>query len=82
VKNCHVKQFSVSSGKMIKEYGPIFGNYGRLSITTSPDNKWLFAASNGGHLKQVSLEGRHVVHHYGKIHDSPIRCLETTRDSK
>ena len=55
--NGHVKQFSVIDGKMIKDYGPIFKR-GLASITPTPDNKWLFAASNEGHLKQISLRSQ------------------------
>jgi WD40 repeat protein len=80
--NGHVKQFSVSDGQMVKDYGPIFGNYEVRLIITTPDNKYLFAASTGGHLKQISLETQQLVHDYGKIHDRRISCLETTRDSK
>jgi hypothetical protein len=50
-------------------------------MTKTPDNKWLFAASDTGHLKQISLERQEVVNDYGKIHDSSISC-ETTRDNK
>jgi hypothetical protein len=67
---------------MIKDYGAIFGSYKVLTITTTPDNKWLFAASNEGHLKQISLESQQVVHNYGQIHDLGITRLETTRDSR
>jgi WD40 repeat protein len=66
---------------MIKDYGPILGE-SLESITTTPDNKWLFAASPEGHLKQISLESQKVVHDYGLIHSRTIKCLETTRDSK
>jgi WD40 repeat protein len=80
--NGHVKQFSVIDGKMIKDYGVVFGDGGVWSITTTPDNEWFFAASRLGHLKQMSLESQQVVHDYGKIHEHPVTCLETTRDSK
>jgi hypothetical protein len=66
---------------MIIDYGPIFGD-GLESITTTPDNKWLFAASTAGHLKQICLKSQKVVHDYGQIHGTSIKCLETTRDSK
>jgi WD40 repeat protein len=77
----HVKQFLMSDGQMIKDYGPI-SEKGIASITITPDNKYLFAGSNTGHLKQVCLELREVVHDYEEIHRGYIRCLETTRDSK
>jgi WD40 repeat protein len=80
-KNGHVKQFLVSDGQMVKDYGPIF-ELGIASITTTPDKKYLFAASYAGHLKQISIESREVVQDYGKINDEPIACLETTSDSK
>jgi WD40 repeat protein len=80
-ENCHVKQFLVSDGQMVKDYGALFER-GIASITTTPDNKYLFAGSDKGHLKQICLERREVVHDYGKIHDDGIICLETTRDSK
>jgi hypothetical protein len=67
---------------MMKDYGPIFKNNQVQSITTTPDIKWLFAASSGGHLNQISLVSYKVVHDHGKIHDRSITCLETTRDSK
>jgi hypothetical protein len=51
-------------------------------MTTTPDNKWLFAASREGHLKQISLKSQQEVHDYGKIHDDGINRLETTKDSK
>jgi hypothetical protein len=53
-----------------------------LSIITTPDKKYLFSASRGGHLKQISLESQPVLHDYGEIHHRSIFCLETTRDSK
>jgi WD40 repeat protein len=70
------------NGQMIKDHGPTFEKDAVWSITTTPDNKWLFAASTGGYLKQISLESQQVAHDYGKIHDDYIRCLETTRDNK
>jgi WD40 repeat protein len=55
---------------------------GVAKITTTLDNKFLFAASNGGCLKQISLESQEVVHDYGQIHAHDITGLESTRDSK
>jgi hypothetical protein len=78
----HLRQFSVRHGKMIKNYGKIFETIGMWAIITTPDNKWLFAASSDSQLKQISLESQQVVHDYGKIHDKSFTCLETTRDSK
>jgi WD40 repeat protein len=72
----------VRHGQTIKDSGAIFENYGKQSITTTPDNKWLFAAGLEGHLKQISLKTQQVVHDYGKIHDEEIIRLQTTRDSK
>jgi hypothetical protein len=66
---------------MVKDYGPIF-KCGIDSITTTPDKKWLFAASTKEDLKQICIESQEVVHDYGRIHDEPIACLGTTRDSK
>jgi WD40 repeat protein len=77
----NVKQFSVSGGKMIKDYGGIIP-YRVVSITTTADNKWLFIGSIEGHLQQTSLESQQLVKDYGKIHYLGISCLETTRDSK
>jgi WD40 repeat protein len=79
-----VIQFSVSDGKMIKHHGQVFEGEGVQSITTTLDNKYLFAGSNRGNLKQINLdlEGQEIVSHYPKIHDNAITCLETTRDSK
>ncbi len=51
--NGHVKQFLVSDGQMINDYGATFENDGIRSITTTPDNKYLFAGSNTGYLKQI-----------------------------
>jgi hypothetical protein len=51
-------------------------------MTTTPDTKYLFAASEEGHLKQISLQSQQVVHDYCKIHIGLIGYLETTRDSK
>ena len=65
--NGHVKQISVRHGKMIKDYGTLFKS-GLLSMTITPDNNYLFAASYRGHLKQISLESQQVVHDYGEIH--------------
>ncbi len=81
-KNDYIKQSSVGTGQMIKAYGPIFENDFVLQITLTPDNKWLFAASPGGHLKKISLWSQKRVYGYGKIHSQRITCLETTRDSK
>jgi WD40 repeat protein len=81
-ENGHVKQFLVSDGQMIKGYVALFENDGVYSITATADNKWLFAASNKGHLKQISLESQELVHDYGKVHVTYIACLESTRDSK
>jgi WD40 repeat protein len=68
---------------MIKDYGPIFENEdGVMSMTTTPDNEWLFAGGSGGGLKQISLKRQQVVHDYREAHDRAISCLETTRDSK
>jgi hypothetical protein len=67
---------------MIKDYGPIFKINQEKRITTTPENKWLFAVSSGGHLNQISLVSHKEAHDYGKIHDRSITCLETTRDSK
>jgi WD40 repeat protein len=80
--NGHIKQFSVRYGQEIKDLGTIFGDGEIMTMVTTPDNKYLFAASRKGHLKQISLESQQVVHDYGKIHDDGIGCLETTRDSK
>jgi WD40 repeat protein len=80
--NGHVKQFSVRTGKMIKDFGEEFWGEGIRSIITTPDGKYLFAAGNHGHLKQICLESQQVVHDYGRIHNESIDCLETTRDSK
>jgi hypothetical protein len=66
---------------MIKDLGAIFED-GVLSMITTPDNKWLFVASMGGYLMQISLESQQEVHYYGKIHYTRILCLEITRDSK
>jgi WD40 repeat protein len=81
-KNDYIKQFSVETGQMIKAYGPIFENDFVLQITLTPDNKWLFAASIEGHLKQYSLRSQKLIHDYGQIHGERIGCLVTTRDSK
>jgi hypothetical protein len=54
IPNGHVKQFSVRQSKMVKDYGALFED-GVASIITTPVNKYLFAASSGGHLKQISL---------------------------
>jgi hypothetical protein len=67
---------------MIKDYGAMLENVGVESIITTADNKWLFAASNEGHMKQISLKSQQVVHDYGQIHDDGISWLEITRDSK
>jgi WD40 repeat protein len=67
---------------MIKDYGAILKRDRVWSITTTPENKWLFAASNKRHLKQISLESQEVVHDYWKIDDDSFGCLETTRDNK
>jgi WD40 repeat protein len=75
-------QISVRHAKMIKDYGVIFENIVVQSIATTPDNKYLFAGSFEGHLKQISRESQRVVHDYGKIHKSWIPRLETTRDIK
>jgi hypothetical protein len=40
----------VKNGQMINDYGIIFENDGIESITTTTDNKYLFAGSNEGHL--------------------------------
>jgi hypothetical protein len=64
--NGDVKQFRVSDGRMIKDYGPLFG-LGIGSMITTPDNKYLFAGSDR-YLKQVCLESKQVVHDYGQIH--------------
>lgn len=48
----------------------------------TPDNKYLFAGSYLGHLKQICLERREVVVDYGKIHGNRLRWLEVTSDSK
>jgi hypothetical protein len=63
---------------MIKSYGQIFEN-GVMSMITTPDKKYLFAANKGGRLKQISLESQEVVHDYEQIHNGQIPCLETTR---
>jgi hypothetical protein len=55
----------VSDGQMVKDYSPIFENDGTRSMTTTPDNKYLFAGGYEGHLKQISLESQQVVHDYG-----------------
>jgi hypothetical protein len=73
-ENGHVKQFLVSGGQMIKDYGPTFENNGVESITTTPNNKWLFAAINRGHLKQIYLESQQEVYDYRQIHDYAITC--------
>ena len=67
---------------MIKDYDPIF-ECGVVSMITTPNKKWLFFASYGGHLKQISLETQQVVHDYRQIHGHQIQghqitCLETT----
>jgi WD40 repeat protein len=80
-ENSHFKQFSVRHGQMIKDYGAIFQR-GVRSIITTPDKKYIFAASYEGYLKQISPKSQEVVHDYGKIHTGSITCLETTRDSK
>jgi hypothetical protein len=67
---------------MIKDYGEILENVGVESIITTADNKWLFAASNEGHMKQISLESQQEVLDYGQIHEDGISWLETTRYSK
>jgi hypothetical protein len=74
-KNGNVKQFLVRHGQMIKDYGPIFGATGVLSIITTPDNKHLFAGSTGGHLKHICLDSQELVRDYGKIHENFIYCL-------
>ena len=78
----HVKQFSVRNGKMVKDFGPIFGNDPTKSVMTTSDNNYLFAASYGGKLKQVSLKSQKAVNDYGEVHDHGVSCMETTRDSK
>jgi WD40 repeat protein len=55
-KRNHIKQFSVRNGRMIKDHGLIFENDGVWSMTTTSDNKWLFAAGKEGYLKQISLQ--------------------------
>jgi hypothetical protein len=72
----------VGRGKLIKDYGAIFGVYGIQSTIITFDNKYLFANSTGGQLKQISLESQEIVGDYGKINNDVIRCLETSRDSK
>jgi WD40 repeat protein len=62
--NGHVRQFSVRNGQMIKGQGAILERDGVWSITTTPDNKWLFAAINKWHLKQIYLEIQEVVHEF------------------
>jgi hypothetical protein len=54
---------------MIEDYGAVFENDSVQSMISTPDNKWLFAASKRGHLKQIPLESHEEVHDYGKIHD-------------
>jgi hypothetical protein len=89
--NGTVKQFRVSDGRMIKDHGQLFHDGirkkfispgGIKSMVTTPDSKYLFAASVRGQLKQMCIESQEVVHDYGKIHGSHISCLQTTRDSK
>jgi WD40 repeat protein len=68
---------------MIKDHGRIFKHDGVQTITTTPDTKWLFAASPEGHLKQIRLDGHEEVKDYGDIYNGHhITCLEKTRDSK
>jgi WD40 repeat protein len=80
-KNATIKQFRVSDGRVIKNYPQLFEG-GIVIMTTTLDNKYLFAGGNFGELKQICLESQEEVRHYGKIHDGPIYCLELTRDSK
>jgi hypothetical protein len=76
---------------MIKDHGQLFHDgirkrleapSGIKSMVTTPDSKYLFAASVRGQLKQICVESQEVVHDYGKIHSSQIYCLQKTRDSK
>jgi hypothetical protein len=66
---------------MTKDHGAIFDDR-VASITTTPENKWHFAASHQGHLKQISLVSQQVACDHGKIHDIRIKRLETTRGNK
>jgi WD40 repeat protein len=51
-------------------------------MITTPDNKFLFAGSRCGNLKQICLEIKKVVYDYGTIHCDVINCLQIKRDSK
>jgi WD40 repeat protein len=66
---------------MTKDFGEIFGD-GVFAITLTPDNKWLFAATHRGHLKQICLETQEVVMDFGRVHMKHVTCFETTSDSK
>jgi hypothetical protein len=76
-----VKQFRVSDGRIVKDYGRLFSS-GIASMIITADNKYLFAGGGRGHLMQICLESQKVVHDYGQIYNSSINCLQTTRDSK
>jgi hypothetical protein len=52
-----VKQFRVSDGRMVKHYGQLF-KYGIQSMTTTPDNKYLFTGGTSGYLKQICLKSQ------------------------
>ena len=80
--NGHIKKFLVIGGQMMKDQGVIFKNGGVWAINVTFDNKYLFAGSEVGNLKQISLEIGTVIHDYGEIHGDSIRCLETSRDSQ
>ena len=75
-----VKVFRVNDGRVIKLYRRLFDG-GVMSLITTPDNKFLFAAGTYD-VKQINVESKKVVHHYKGIHDEEIICMQTTGDSK
>ena len=69
------------NGRVIRDYGELLPPQ-ITSIALTPDNRFLFAGTRDGFLKQICLETQKLVYDYCQIHENIISCLQTTEDSK
>jgi WD40 repeat protein len=80
----HLKQFSVTSGSLLKDFGIVHSD-SLSSLTITPDGAYLFTSSISGELKKWSIPQQVLLKDFGKIYPKEnnwIFAINSSPDSQ